>query len=288
MNTQAATLGILAIFACLVTFPSTASACGAPDMGCGVIEGMNVVSSHDGVVEVQFRGAFAWTSGAGYGGMGEDASISKPIMAFFQTRCEKDDPNYTYCRQAVADLIAGVKDRKPVSFWLYGCGIDEKPFVLHQGGEAPTPTSFWDLPFPLGSVNDSPACAPALRLLRSLRQGHNIVVDSAADSDFSVSTDLSHIEVDLGDAPQATAHVDVSLVDSRDDLDLGAAEAQQWSASEFALVQDGEPEAMGADERMTGCSAAATGPLGLGGGFFAWILALGGLMAMRRKALALQ
>ena len=108
INKVTGTLGLIAL-ATGVAAPSTASACGAysMDMGCGVIEGVGAVNSPDGTVELQFRGAFAWTIGAGFEGITEDTQVSEPIMGFFRTRCETDDPNYEYCREAVSDIIAG-------------------------------------------------------------------------------------------------------------------------------------------------------------------------------------
>lgn len=282
INKGFSTLGLFALIACVVAVPSAASACGAyyMDMGCGVIEGIGTVNSDDGAVELQFRGAFAWTIGADYNGFTEETEISKPIMGFFRTRCETDDPNYEYCRQAVSELIAGVNSRKPVSFWIYGGASSEKPFFIHQGSDEPTPVSFWDLPFPVETMEESPACGTAFRLIKSMRVQNNQDV-----------SDLPHVPKQSGSGfveDTASVHPQIGLTEFPLHLELEADEieidSEELLSSESALLEE-PTHALEANERMTGCSAVGSGSLGLGGGFFAWVLALSGLVWMRRSFL---
>ena len=105
MTKTTGAFALVALAAGIIAAPSIASACGGGDIGCGVISEVVAIDSEEGVIGLQFRGAFAWTSGAGYGAITANTKISDPMLGFFETRCHMDDPNYVACQEQVRALI---------------------------------------------------------------------------------------------------------------------------------------------------------------------------------------
>ena len=267
-NISASALGLLVLAGGLVTAPSTALACGSySDMEeitlavtCGVIDEVVAIDSEDGVVGIQFRGAFAWAETSTGTDLTADTPVAEPVLAFFETRCVKESPDFEACQADVRALVLAVKQNKAVGFnhMMWAGGFVGLPHGLNADGDVPNTLDAASLPWVYDALSENPACAVAAELL----------ADEVAPRHTP---------------PVVSPVVPFSFSAVRPNIDLTA-----LSQSD-ALELDAEPadleETASTDAQLAGCSAGAGGGLGFGMSLVAWLATLM-VLAIRRREVA--
>ena len=207
-NKFAGIFSLIAVVGFTVGTPTVASACGGGDMGCAVIDEVIALETDHGGIALQFRGAFAWTSGAGYGGITEDTKISKPILGHFEAHCSPDMKYYESCKENVLQLLEELKTGHPLTFFSFGAA-DAKPEFIQQDGDEPLeqywPPSMWAEPHAVGMVT----CQRATGLLLQDERDNRVVTNPSLGQGNVRDTDTLVIRPNVDLTDLAPKHVEL-------------------------------------------------------------------------------